>query len=172
MQKVGGRPLGTRRVGSVYQAQMRILSVAIAAIVCTAALAAGGAHAAAPRIVIFSGKPIGHQVVISDWQAIFRVFDQTVPARARVAPRAKLAGRPRLRISMFWGPRWIDYLNQGNRASALQPGQADQSGSFYPAWRGRPASIDLPWAGQWPRVVPFKALVTLKRFGVPTNLRY
>lgn len=69
---------------------MRFLSVAIATIVAAAALAAGAAHAAAPRIVIFSGKPIGHQVVISDWQAIFRVFDQTVPAqypRARASPR-------------------------------------------------------------------------------------
>lgn len=150
---------------------MRFLSVAIATIVAAAALAAGAAHAAAPRIVIFSGKPIGHQVVISDWQAIFRVFDQTVPARARVAPRAKLAGRPRLKISMFWGPRWIDYLNEGNRASALRPGQADQFGSFYPAWRGRAALIDLPGAGQWPRVVPPKALAILRRFGVPTKLR-
>jgi hypothetical protein len=148
--------------------QVRILSVAIATIVAAAALAAGVADAAAPRIVIFSGRPIAHQVVISDWEAVFRVVEQIAPAR--VVPRAKLAGRPGLKVSMFWGPRWIDYLREGKRASALRPGQADQSGRFYPAWRGRPALIDLPWAGQWPRVVPPRALAVLKRFGVPTKL--
>lgn len=147
---------------------MRILFVAIATIAAAAALTAGVADAAAPRIVIFTGKPLAHQVVISDWEAVFRVVAQIAPAR--VAPRAKLAGRPRLKVSMFWGPRWIDYLAQGKRASALRPGQADQFGSFYPAWRGRPALIDLPWAGQWPRVVPAKALLVLRRFGVPTKL--
>lgn len=148
---------------------MRLPSVTVAAIVAAAAVTADAAHAAAPRIIVFSGSPIAHQVVVSDWQAIFRVIEQIAPARA--APRTQLAGRPRLRVSMFWGPRWIDYLNEGKRASALRPGQADQFGSFYPAWRGRAALIDLPWAGQWPRVVPPKALVVLKRFGVPTKLR-
>lgn len=149
---------------------MRLLSVAIATIVAAAALGAGVADAAAPRIVIFSGKPLGHPVVISDWQAISGVFEQLVPAYARVAPRAELAGRPRLRVSMFWGPRWIDYLREGKRASALRPGQADQFGSFYPAWRGRAALIDLSGAGRSPRVVPSKAIAVLKRFGVPTKL--
>ena len=150
---------------------MRILSVAIATIVATAALTAGVADAAAPRIVIFSGKPLTQPIVISDWQAIFRVFEQLVPARARVAPRAELAGRPRLKVSMFWGPRWIDYLREDKRASALRPRQADQFGSFYPAWRGRGALIDLSGSGQSPRVVPSKALAVLRQFGVPTKLR-
>lgn len=147
---------------------MRILSVAIATIVAAAALFAGSAHAAAPRIVIFSGKPLPRQVVISNWPLIFRVVELVLPAR--VARRAELAGRPRIKVSMFWGPRWVDFLNEGKRASALRPGHADQSGSFYPAWRGRPALIDLGWAGLWPRVVPPMALAILKRFGVPTEL--
>ena len=148
---------------------MRTLSVACVTIAATAALLAGSAHAAAPRIVIFSGEPLAHQVVISDWPSIFRVVELLSPAR--VARRAELAGRPRLTVSMFWGPRWIDYLSNGKRASALRPGEADQFGRFYPAWRGRPALIDLGWAGRWPRVVPPKALAILKRFGVPTKLR-
>jgi hypothetical protein len=61
---------------------------------------------------------------------------------------------------MFWGPRWVDYLAAGHRAAALRPQDADQQGSFYPAWRGRPAAIDLPWAGSWPRLLPAKALAT------------
>jgi hypothetical protein len=147
---------------------MRPLSVAVATIVAAGALAADAAQAAAPRIVIFSGKPVAHQIVISDWQAIFRLVDQIAPAR--VVRRAEVAHRPRLKVSMYWGPRWSDYLNEGKRASALRPGQADQVGSFYPAFWGRPALIDLPWAGKWPRLVPPKALAILKRFGVPITL--
>lgn len=148
---------------------MRTLSHAIVTIAAAAVLAAGTAQASAPRIVIFSGEPVAHQVVMSDWLSILHVVEAVLPAR--VAGRAELAGRPRLKVSMFWGPYWIDYLNEGNRASALRPGQADQFGVFYPAWRGRPALIDLRWMGQWPRVVPSMALTILRRFGVPTELR-
>lgn len=150
---------------------MRILRVAIAAMVAAAVLTAGAADAAAPRIVIFSGKPLAQPIVISAWKAIFRVFEELVPARARVAPRADLAGRPRLKVSMFWGPRWIDYLREGKRSSTLRPRQADQFGSFYPAWRGRDALIDVSGSGQSRRVVPPRALAVLRQFRVPTQLR-
>ncbi len=148
---------------------MKRLSIAIAALAVAAALGAGTASAAAPRIIIVSGEPLAQQVVIANWQSIFAVVDEV--ANARVVQRRQLAGRPSLKVSMFWGPRWNDYLSKGNRASALRPRHADQFGSFYPAWRGRPAAIDLPWAGRWPRVVPAKALAILKRFGVPLNAR-
>jgi hypothetical protein len=139
-------------------------------VVLVALLGAGAssAHAASPRIVIISGKPLERQVVISDWGKISQVVAGV--AAARVAPRTHLANRPRLTFSMFWGPKWNDYLSSGKSATALRPRQADQSGSFYPAWRGRPALIDLPWYGQWPRPVPASALLILKRYGVPIKL--
>ncbi len=71
---------------------------------------------------------------------------------------------------MFWGPQWSEYLSSGHPASALRPRQADQFGSFYPAWRGRPAVIDLPWAGRWPRPLSTQALAILRRSGVPIRL--
>jgi len=148
---------------------MKRLSIAIAAMAVAAALGAGTASAAAPRIIIVSGKPLAQQVVIANWQAIFAVVNEVL--NARVVQRRQLAGRPSLKLSMFWGPRWNDYLSEGNRASALRSKQADQFGSFYPAWRGRPAGIDLLGAGRRPRVVPAKALAILKRFGVPVNAR-
>jgi hypothetical protein len=129
---------------------------------------APAAQAAAPRIVIVSGKLLARQVVISDWNAIFRVVEPV--ASAANVKRARLAGRPRLRLSMFWGPRWVDYLRAGRRVAALRPEAADQHGSFYPAWRGRPAAIDLPWAGSWPRLVPAEALATLEHWGIPVTV--
>jgi hypothetical protein len=148
---------------------MRRFAVAVAVGVAAASVCVGVARAAAPRIVIVSGKPLAHRVVIANWSAIFAVVERV--DNARVAPVGRLAGRPRLKVSMFWGPRWVAYMRQGKRASGLRPRQADQFGTFYPAWRGRAALIDLPWAGRWPRIVPAKALATLERFGVPIRLR-
>lgn len=145
----------------------RACAVAVLA-VSVFALGAGVARAAAPRIVMFSGKPLAHHLVVADWPSIARVVEAL--ADGRVARRAELAGRPRLKVALFWGPRWNEYLRSGRRASALRPEQADQRGSFYPAWRGRRALVDLPWAGRWPRLVPAKALATLARFGVPVAL--
>jgi hypothetical protein len=142
----------------------RVFLVIVAGLTAVA-VGAPVARAAAPRIVIVSGKPMAHQIAIVNWTAIFRVVEPV--ASAPNVKRAQLAGRPRLRLSMFWGPRRVDYLAAGHRAAALRPQDADQQGSFYPAWHGRPAAIDLPWAGSWPRVVPAKALAILKRYRVP-----
>lgn len=144
---------------------MQRLSLVIVAGLTAVAVAAPAARAAAPRILIVSGAPLAHQIAISNWAAIFRVVEPV--ASASSVKRAQLAGRPRLRLSMFWGPRWVDYLAAGHRATALRPQDADQQGSFYPAWHGRPAAIDLPWAGSWPRLVPAKALATLKHYRIP-----
>ena len=141
-----------------------VLFVAVAVLVASASVA----QAAAPRIVIISGEPLRHQVVISDWGRIFTIVEGV--ASARPAPRIQLANRPRLKFSMFWGPRWNEYLSSGKPATALRPRQADQFGSLYPAWRGRPAMIDLPWAGRWPRPLSAKALTILRRYCVPIRL--
>jgi hypothetical protein len=142
----------------------RVLLLVLAGLTAVAVVAPA-AQAAAPRIVIVSGKPMAHQIAISNWTAIFRIIEPV--ASASNVKRGLLVGRPRLRLSMFWGPRWVDYLAAGHRAAALRPQDADQQGSFYPAWHGRPAAIDLPWAGSWPRLVPAKALATLKDYGIP-----
>jgi hypothetical protein len=71
---------------------------------------------------------------------------------------------------MFWGPRWIAYLARGNKASTLQPSQADQNAVFYPAWHGRPAFFDIPSVWTNPRRVSLRGLAILQSYGVPTRL--
>ena len=111
------------------------------------------------------------QVVISDWRRI-----STIVAEVAAAPptaRSELDDRPRLKFSMFWGALWNEYLNGGGDARSLRPRDADQTGHFYPAWRGRPAIIDLvSWAGQRPRRLSPKALAVLRQYGVPVKLVY
>jgi hypothetical protein len=142
---------------------MRKLVALVAVVWCLVGVEA--ASAAAPRIVIFSGAPLDHQIVVTDWHAIFAVTQATVSAPA--VARRRLAARPSVRISMFWGPVWNDYLRHGGDPNALRPAQADQVGRFFPAHQGRAAVLDLPWAGRWPRRVPPAALTVLKRFGIP-----
>jgi hypothetical protein len=137
----------------------------VAFVVVWCLVVVNAAAAAAPRIVIFSEPPLQHQIVVSDWHAIFAVTQATVSAPA--VARRELAGRPSLRVSMFWGPGWNDYVRQGRDPKALRPAQADQVGRFFPAYHGRGALLDLPWAGRWPRRVPPAALSVLKRFGIP-----
>jgi hypothetical protein len=133
------------------------------------AATAASASAAAPRIVIFSGKPLAQRIVIDDWQRIFRFY---VPANTTNTIRgAQLAARPHLRVSLFWGPRWIDYLAKGNDARTLWPSQADQNAVFYPSWQGQPALFQIPSMQRRPHPVPAMALAVLQSYGVPVSSR-
>lgn len=133
-----------------------------------AAVGASVADAAAPRIVLVSGGPLTSPVAVSDWPRISAVVSELAGAPA--LPRSVLANRPRLRLSLFWGPRWSEYLAAGKSPAALRPRQADQHGGYYPAWRGLAAAVDLPWAGRWPRRLPARAVAILARLGVPARI--
>ena len=112
---------------------------------------AASAHAAAPRIIEFSGQPLAKPVRLTDWienSTLSTLFRGAPPA----APRAERR-RPFLKVSLYWGVTFTA-----------------QHGRFYPARPGRPALIDLPWAGAWPRLVPPSALHILRRHRVPTGV--
>ena len=156
------------RPGILGVEPMMRVALALVAVLTLVASVPGEANAAAPRIVIVSGAPLARQVVISDWKRIFTIVEQVSPAP--VVPRSQLAGRPRLRLSLFWGPRWITYLANGRSPRRLRPAQADQHGAYYPAYGSRAAAIDLPWAGRWPRALPEKAVRILSRFGIPARI--
>jgi hypothetical protein len=99
------------------------VTVRLVALVAVAAAALGlgpaRADAAAPRIVIVSGKPLTRPVAIANWQHIFVVVGEIAPARA--VPRRRLRGRPHLELALFWGPRWDEYLRAGGSPRALRP---------------------------------------------------
>lgn len=117
---------------------------------------------------MFDGRPLARPVVISDWREIAR-FQQAVLTSPSVGPRA-LAGRPSLRISLFWGPGWNDYVDQHRPLSRLRPRDADTFGRFYPAWRGRPAVVDLSYVEHGPKRASPVALAILRHYRIPIRI--
>lgn len=115
-------------------------------------VAAGTADAAAPRVITLSGGPLRHPVTLKNWPQIFTMVESVNSNGTPIAAR-RLAGRPRIRMAMHW-------------LSADDPAQI---GYFYPAWKGRAAAMNLPWAGHWPKIVPPQALAILARHGIPTR---
>jgi len=116
---------------------------------------------------MFDGKLL-RPVVISSWSEIAR-FQSAVLQSPDAAARL-VRQRPSLRISLFWGPVWNDYVEKGRPLSALRPEQADQHGRFYPAWRGKPAVVDLRFAEHGPKRVGQASLAILARYGIPIRL--
>ncbi len=145
----------------------RAVSILVALLV--GACAVGSSKAATPRLIMVSGQPLSSPVTLSNWDEIGR-FIQAAVNESPAADRAYLAGRPSLRLALFWDARlWEPYIRRGRLAS-LRPDQANQFGRFYPAADGRPAAIDLPWTGQWPKQPNAAALAILERHGVPVDI--
>jgi hypothetical protein len=124
-----------------------ILTVAV-----VAAIGSGTAQAAAPRAIAMSGGPLGHSVVLKHWPQIFALVESVNSHGKPLAARV-LTGRPRIRMAMHW----------------LSADDPPQIGFFYPAWKGRVAAMNLPWAGKWPKSVPPRALAILTRHGIPVG---
>lgn len=138
----------------------------LGAIVAAGVLALPAA-AAVPRLLMFDGRPLARPVVLSDWKEIFR-FQQAVLSSPDADPRG-LRNRPSLRVSLFWGPKWNDYMENRRPLSKLRSRDADTFGRFYPAWRGRPAVVDLSFAEHGAKRASPSALAILKRHRIPVR---
>jgi hypothetical protein len=140
------------------------VAVALLAVVWSAA----PAQAAAPRLVMVSGAPLASPILLSDWDEIATLTD--LLASGPAAPSDPRDDRPSLQLALFWNAGiWESYVREG-RLGSLRPEQANQFGRFYPAVAARPALVDLPWDGTWPKQVGPEALAILIRHGVPTQL--
>jgi hypothetical protein len=141
-----------------------IVVIALAAVLWGAA----PARAAAPRLVMVSGAPLAKPVLLSDWEEIARLYGMLFNGPA--ASSEPRGGRPSLQLGLFWDAGiWEPYLREG-RLGSLRPEQANQFGRLYPAVPGRPALVELPGAGTWPKRVSPQALAILARHGVPLRL--
>jgi hypothetical protein len=55
------------------------------------------------------------------------------------ATTLSLAGRPRIRVAMYWGIEWRGKMNLPDSTSAFLNQLGVQGGAFYPAFRKQPA---------------------------------
>lgn len=145
-----------------------VLGVLVVVLV-VAALVASPAVAAAPRFMMVYGPPLSEPVVLRDWQENLTVMVKM--KRTNLDP-GELEGRPYLKMALFWGPRWVEYVEEGRPLDALRPEQANQRARFYPATGDEPALISLGSSrfgpGSIRRVDP-EALAVLARRGVPVR---
>jgi hypothetical protein len=98
-------------------------------------------HAAFPRLVMVSGGALEAPVVMTDW-ALTADLLQNLGAQKPV-PVAQLEGRPFLHVSMFWGPQWKQFMDEGRPVSSLRHEQGNEFGRLYPAVGPQPAMLIL-----------------------------
>jgi hypothetical protein len=140
----------------------------LVAIVALALGLAGSASAAAPRLIMVSGDSLAEPLLISGAEDVFTLYGAFFEGRP--VDRSEAAGRPSLRLGLFWNNLlWEPYVEDG-RLDELRFEQANQFGRFYPATEGKPALVDVPGYGQWPKVVNDRALRILEAHGVPLEV--
>ena len=129
------------------------------------------ASRAAPWAIVFSSPLLQNRVVLGDWDENHKLMSAASTA-TRVGSQV-LRDRPRIFVSMFWGPDW-EYLRRHPESLAtLDTSRATQRGFFYPAHRERAALLLVDpafGAGGHPGVMTADGLAILKRHGVPTRV--
>jgi len=128
--------------------------------------------AAGPRIMIVYGRPLAKPVIFSNWGE-----NETLLVAANdgmSVKHARLKGRPSLRVAMFWGMEWVQYMKHHKSLAALHPNQADQFARFYPAYGSSPAlfvfdNIPGPYTSLIRRIRP-EGIAVLARHGIPVRL--
>jgi hypothetical protein len=128
--------------------------------------------AAGPRIMIVYGRPLAKPVIVSNWGE-----NETLLVAANddmSVKHARLKVRPSLRVAMFWGMEWVQYMKRHKLLAALHPNQANQFARFYPAYGSAPAlfvfdSIPGPYTSLIRRIRP-EGIAVLARHGIPVRL--
>lgn len=142
--------------------------VVLLAVLTVALVATAPALAAAPRLIMVSGGALERPVLLSDAGEVVELYSSFF--RGTAVDRASLGERPSLRLGLLWDNRlWEPYVRAG-RLGELRPGQANQVGRFYPAVGDKPALVDVPGYGRWPKLAGAQALSILERRGVPVRL--
>ncbi|GAC1689755.1 MAG: hypothetical protein NVS9B3_08340 [Gemmatimonadaceae bacterium] len=127
----------------------------------------------APWLIIVDGPSLDHRVMMDDWSDNQQLLAGLGPA-VSISDRG-LRQRPRLRLSLFWEPRFLG-LPPHAALTTLAPDDADQTGYFYPAYGGAPAVVFIGKprlfamaGGQRTRLLHAgdSALEILRRYGVP-----
>jgi hypothetical protein len=145
------------------------LSVVVAVLI--AAGLAIPVFAAAPRIMIIYGGTLTQPIILVDWQENLQLMS-SVSDVAQVTP-ADLAQRPYFQVAMFWGPDWVQYIDDGHDPTTLRPDQATQHGLLYPGYGAAPPIFQfdsIPGPGPLTRQITSQGIDILSHHGVPVQV--
>ena len=129
------------------------------------------AEAAAPWFLIFHGKPLQKQMVLSDWYQNQKLM-LSITEVASISDR-DLQERPYIEMAYFWGPEWARYLVDEGAIDKLQPQDGNQHGRFYPAYGNAEAVVtfdQIPGSGPSKRRIKEEGLSILAKYGIPTRV--
>lgn len=112
----------------------RISAVAIAVVAIALAMTQP-ASAVRPVIIMFYGEPLQQPVFLTDTM-VFHDLENPTDISVK-----DVAGRRFLRVAMFWGTQWNQYVSGEKPLRSLKPELASQHGRFYPATPDRPAVL-------------------------------
>ena len=130
------------------------------------------ADAAAPRLIMVYGSPLTKPVILSNWRENLE-FMSSITQESSVTPE-ELRRRPYVKLALFWGPEWAQYVEEGKPIDRLRPEQANQQGRFYPAVgrAGPVVTLDMPPGSVGPswRQVREAGIRILLKYGIAVRL--
>jgi len=91
-----------------------------------------------------SGGALKAPVVLTNWDETASMLQQLGPRKPLLV--AQLEGRPFLQVSMFWGPQWKQFMEDGRPVASLRHEQGNEFGRLYPATGNEPAVLILSGA--------------------------
>jgi hypothetical protein len=116
----------------------------VLAVVCVSLVWGASLHAAFPRLVMVSGGALKASVVMTDWELTATMLQNL--GSPKPIPVAQLEGRPFLQVSMFWGPQWKQFMDEGRPVASLRHEDGNEFGRLYPAVGDQPAVLILTGA--------------------------
>ncbi len=128
-------------------------------------------EAAAPRLIMVSGPGLCQPVILDDLPENLDLMEAVAQA-GEVKPE-DLIGRPYLELGLFWGPEWVQYVDDGKPLDILSIEQASQYGRFYPALDYATAAIVIqsnPMGGGSSGRLGSEGVEILARHGVPASV--
>ncbi len=143
----------------------------LAALTLLALAYAAPAEAAAPRVIMVSGPGLCQPLILDDWSENLDLMESI--ALGDELKAVDVTGRPYLELGFFWGPEWVQYVDEGKPLDTLRMEQADQFGRFYPALDNATAAMvieSVPMGGGLSGRLGPEGMAIMARHGVPASL--
>ena len=89
------------------------------------------AKAAAPKVIMFYGGVLSKPIILNNWSENLSFMIAT-DKQVSISEK-ELKDSPSIEVAFFWGPKWVQYIEEGKPLDQLNPKEAEQHGRYYPA---------------------------------------